>query len=62
MVKFIGEYPHGAISYSNRRKQTTRMIKVVCPACDYTVRVSQKWIEVGLPTCACGEEMEVSNG
>lgn len=34
-------------------KQTTRLIKCVCPAddCGYTVRVTQKWLDVGAPHC-----------
>jgi hypothetical protein len=39
-------------------KPGSRMLKCVCPACGYTVRTTQKWLDVGVPTCACGEEME----
>jgi len=39
-------------------KAGTRMLKLQCPECEYTVRTTQKWIEVGLPTCACGTKME----
>lgn len=42
------------------KKQSTRMLKVICPGCGYTVRTTQKWIDIGLPTCPCGEEMEVA--
>lgn len=38
-------------------KQSTRMIKLVCPADGYAVRTTRKWIEVGLPRCPCGREM-----
>lgn len=41
-------------------KAGTRLLKVCCPSCEYTVRVTQKWIDVGLPVCPCGEEMEVA--
>jgi hypothetical protein len=33
------------------------MLRLECPACGYTCRTTAKWIEVGLPTCPCGEEM-----
>lgn len=56
----LGNYPHSALKKSAPKKQTTRMIKVMCPSCDYTVRTTAKWIEVGLPTCPCGTEMEKS--
>lgn len=58
----LGPYPHSKLTPSIERKvQTTRMIKIECQACGYIVRTTQKWIEVGLPTCACGEDMEVAN-
>lgn len=37
----------------------SRLLKCECQ-CGYVVRVTQKWIDVGLPTCPCGEEMEVA--
>jgi hypothetical protein len=57
----VGDYPHSALSLKDPgvKKQNTRMLKVQCPACDYTVRTTAKWIEVGLPTCPCGEEMKL---
>jgi hypothetical protein len=36
----------------------SRMLKCECPACGYVARITQKWIDAGLPTCPCGEEME----
>ena len=42
------------------RKDTTRMHKVVCASCGYTVRTSAKWIATGLPTCPCGTRMEAA--
>lgn len=61
ILEKVGPYPHGALTggvSTNGPKQTTRMIKLMCPACEYTVRTTQKWIIVGLPTCPCGSEME----
>ncbi|MBA7677587.1 hypothetical protein ES703_85846 [subsurface metagenome] len=46
-------YPHAELARSDRKKDTTRMIKLVCPGCGYTVRTTQKWIEKGLPLCYC---------
>jgi hypothetical protein len=55
----LGPYPHSALSpVSNAPKQSTRMLKVQCPGCDYTVRTTAKWLEQGTPTCPCGEEMQ----
>lgn len=61
----LGAFPHAAIDLGVRgseepKKQGTRMLKVVCPSDGYTLRTTQKWLDVGLPTCPCGEEMEAS--
>ena len=43
---------------TGRKPQKCRMIKVSCPECGYTVRVSKKWIEeAGYPLCPQHEEM-----
>ena len=53
-------YPHSTLDVSvGTKKQTTRMLKVICPECGYTVRTTQQWIEQGLPTCPCGTDMEL---
>lgn len=41
-------------------KQTTRQHKIQCPDCGYTVRVTAKWIAVGLPTCVCGGAFQLA--
>jgi hypothetical protein len=57
----LGPYPHAELSKSSTTKQGTRMIKVSCSdvECGYTLRTTQKWIDVGLPTCCCGTDMEL---
>ena len=59
----LGDYPHAVLNphvpIDGKPKQTTRMKKVVCPMDGYTVRTTRKWIEVGLPYCPCGMEMEL---
>jgi hypothetical protein len=37
--------------------QTTRLRKVSCPECGYTIRMARSWMSVGLPSCPCGSEM-----
>ena len=56
----LGAYPHVSLEplAVQRKVQTTRQLKVVCPECEYTARITKKWIEVGLPTCPCGTQME----
>ena len=51
LIVGLGAYPHGELSYSDRKVQGTRMIKASCPACGYTVRLTQKWLTFGLPIC-----------
>jgi hypothetical protein len=61
LVVNLGPYPHAAIDKRGRKKQGTRLLKVICGACGYTIRTTQQWIDTGLPTCVCGSEMEVAN-
>ena len=61
LIEEIGPYPHAKLSLKEKKKQGTRMLKVVCPdpACGWSARTTQKWVDVGLPTCCCGKRMEV---
>ena len=54
----LGLYPHAALNPDDSNKQTTRMLKIECPQCGWMARTSQKWMDLGLPTCACGKKME----
>lgn len=52
----LGAYPHGALSMSGRKKQSTRLIKCQCGDCGYVIRTTQKWIDAaGPPLCPCNE-------
>lgn len=57
------KYPHGILLPREKaeKKQGTRMIKIMCEdtGCGYTLRTTQKWIDLGLPSCYCGSDMEV---
>lgn len=45
--------------HSGPARQTNRYHKVRCSADGYTVRIAQKWIDAGLPSCGiCGAEMQ----
>jgi len=62
LVEEIGPYPHVKLVHSSSpKKQGTRMIKVICPVleCGYQVRTTKRWLEIGVPTCPCGEAMVV---
>lgn len=54
IVNRLGEIPSGRIDLSQRKKQTTRLVKLECPTCGYVVRTAQKWIDtIGYPQCSC---------
>ena len=56
----LGAYPHtGLVPLMEVKKQGTRMLKLEADCCGYIVRTTQKWIEIGLPSCPCGNEMVV---
>ncbi|MDK2956230.1 MAG: hypothetical protein PWQ57_1726, partial [Desulfovibrionales bacterium] len=60
IVKELGAFPNhcpGELKTPGQ-KQPTRMRKIVCPKCGYTVRTTAKWIAAGLPTCPCGTRMK----
>ncbi len=54
----LGEYPQSALRLPDYNKQTTRMLKLACPACNYTLSGTIFWLSKGLPTCPCGTKME----
>ncbi len=59
-VEELGLYPHAKLVHSSSpKKQGTRMILVKCPQmeCGYQVRTTRRWLEIGVPTCPCGEKM-----
>jgi ribosomal protein L37E len=56
VIDRLGPYPHKRLVL-NEKKQTTRLLKVVCPSCGYTVRTTLIRLAVGVPTCPCGTEM-----
>lgn len=48
----LGEYPHQSLDITKgEKKQTTRLLKAVCPLCGYTIRLTAKWADQGLPMC-----------
>lgn len=60
----IGAYPHSALKPAEMEKQEpkqgTRMLKLECPEDGYIVRTTQKWLDVGTPSCPCGSQMELA--
>jgi hypothetical protein len=66
LLKWIGEVlkampkmDYGHLDLSGRKKQSTRMLKLECNDCGYVVRTTQKWVDVGTPSCCCGGHFNV---
>jgi hypothetical protein len=63
-LKKLGRLDHAKMTWAGK-VQGTRMIKVQCPCCGYTVRTTRKWLEIAIPECpddgcdAHGMPMEV---
>ena len=51
LLKALGKYPHRKLDSTQRKVEGTRMVKVSCPDCGYTLRTTRKWIAVAVPAC-----------
>lgn len=62
LAETLGAFPNGAIIAGSRssgpKTQATRMLKLECPEDGYVVRTTRKWLDIGLPSCPCGETLE----
>lgn len=57
----LGDYPHAKLDPTEASKpQTTRMLKIEAQCCGFIARASRKALALGMPSCACGNEMELS--
>ena len=57
-ITLLGKYPHASLKRSAGKKQTTRLVKMSCPACENIARQSRKAaLEYGLICLACGLTM-----
>jgi hypothetical protein len=67
MAGLLGKYPHASLDRmtNGRKKQGTRLIKVCCLGCLYTLRGTMTWLLLGIPNCPnddcddCGKQMDV---
>lgn len=60
IIDSLGAYPHAELSASTRKTQATRLLKAVCGNCGYTIRLTSKWASRGLPTCVCGDQINLA--
>jgi len=57
----LGEYPHSPLNglKAPGKKQSTRLLKCECGGCGYTIRITQKWLDIGAPDCpSCLQKLE----
>ena len=62
LASVLGPFPHAGLdaAASGHPKQSTRLLKLTCPACGYTIRTTARWVAVGLPTCPCGDSLRLN--
>lgn len=58
IIDSLGAYPHAPLSMGQTKKQATRLLKAQCK-CGYTIRLTAKWANTGLPTCVCGGAFKI---
>jgi hypothetical protein len=58
----LGPFPHAGLvaSAAGRPKQSTRLLKLSCPTCGYTIPATARWVAVGLPVCPCGDMLRLN--
>jgi hypothetical protein len=62
LSEVLGIYPHtGLVPLMVEKKQTTRMLKLEAACCGYIVRTTKKWLEIGTPSCPCGNPFDVED-
>lgn len=52
----LGVYPHAPLKPSESAKGKgpgSRLLKLTCCDCGYTLRVTRKWLDMGTPICCC---------
>lgn len=54
----LGKYPHQEMNPFTKEKKTRPhpFTTLVCTNCEYRIKVHNKYLELGYPTCPCGEE------
>ena len=60
IIAGLGDYPHAALQATTRKTQATRLLKAVCPSCGYTIRLTARWATQGMPTCCCGDTINLA--
>lgn len=53
IIEKLGQFPHSTLHGQpmSQKPDKCRMHKCICDQCGYTVRIANKWINVGVPDC-----------
>jgi len=57
-LETVAKHLRQQANFSLTKKQSTRLIKCVCPECGYTARITHIWLDTGNVTCPCGHELK----
>jgi hypothetical protein len=65
IIRAMPAYPHAPLQLPEGKEKGpgSRLIKIFCPQCEYTLRGTRQWLEQGVPVCpnkecdSAGEEM-----
>ncbi len=68
IINKLGPYPHIALEFKEvHKKSNTRLLKMQCPNCEFSIRITKKWIDSmnekqRIPKCwLCETNMKIEN-
>jgi hypothetical protein len=62
LVPALGPYPHAALRPKTVKRQTTRLLLILCVPCDYKLRGAKSTLDRGIPHCpVCGDTMVLAS-
>jgi hypothetical protein len=61
LLTHLEPYPHAGLRVGGgKKKPGSRLLKISCPSCEWVGRTTQKGVDIGLPTCVCGELLQLT--
>lgn len=61
LIERLGPYPHQAIVGELRPKKPGSTVGLLCPDCECKITIGKKWLDNGMPTCACGTAFQLKS-
>jgi hypothetical protein len=51
----LGPLPHAKLDFAGAsdvpKKQSKKWLRAECASCEYSIRITAKWVKIGLPIC-----------